>query len=59
MGDPGAGECHFENHLAQDFESIWRRMVLTRTCPAGPLSPPKIKASVPVVAPEFPDMSRV
>jgi hypothetical protein len=54
-----AGECHFENYLAQDFESIWRRMVLTRTCPAGPLSPPKIKASVPVVAPEFPDMSRV
>ena len=21
MGDPGAGECHFENYLAQDFES--------------------------------------
>ena len=38
---------------------IWRRMVLTRTCRAGPLSCPKIKASVPVVAPEFPDMSRV
>ena len=59
MGDPEAGECHFENHLAQDFESIWRCMVLTRTCRAGPLSCPKIKASVPVVAPEFPDMSRV